>query len=45
MIIAICGFVVAALCGIYRLLAGPTLAERVMALDVALISMMGAIAV
>ena len=45
MIVAICGFALAALCGIYRLLIGPSLAERVMALDVALISLMGAIAV
>ncbi len=43
--IAICGFVVAGLCGTYRLLAGPTLADRVMALDVTLMSAMGAITV
>lgn len=44
-IIAICGFVFAGLCGTYRLLAGPTLADRVIALDVTLVSLMGAITV
>lgn len=44
-IAAICCFGVAGLCGSYRLLAGPHLADRVIALDVALISLMGAIAV
>ena len=43
--IAIVGFVVAGLCGTYRLLAGPSLADRIMALDVTLISLMGAITV
>ncbi len=45
MIIAICGFAFAALCAICRLLIGPGLAERIMALDVALVCTMGAIAV
>lgn len=44
-IIAITGFLIAgALAGI-RLLVGPSLADRVVALDVMLISLMGAIAV
>ena len=42
--VAIACFVVTAVCGTYRLLVGPGLADRVMALDVILISMMGAIA-
>ncbi|MBT8239811.1 MAG: hypothetical protein KJN63_01125 [Acidimicrobiia bacterium] len=41
--IAFFGF--AGLCGAVRLVMGPTLADRVVALDVSLISMMGAIAV
>ncbi len=45
MIFAICCFAFAALCATWRLLVGPGLAERIMALDVALISAMGAIAV
>ncbi|WP_420637872.1 monovalent cation/H+ antiporter complex subunit F [Candidatus Poriferisocius sp.] len=45
MIFAICGFAFAAACGIVRLVIGPGLAERIMAIDVALISAMGAIAV
>jgi len=45
MIVAIGCFAFAALCSTYRLLIGPGLAERVMALDVTLISLMGAIAV
>ncbi len=44
-IAAICCFGIAGLCGTYRLLAGPSLADRVMALDLILISLMGAIAV
>lgn len=43
--IAIAGFVIAGLLGTYRLLAGPTLADRVVALDVTIISLMGAITV
>lgn len=43
-VFAICCFGVAGLCGTYRLLAGPGLADRVMALDVVLICLMGAIA-
>jgi multicomponent Na+:H+ antiporter subunit F len=43
--IAICGFLIAGLCGTYRILVGPTLADRIVALDVTLISLMGAITV
>jgi len=43
--LAICGFVIAGLCGAWRLLAGPSLPDRVIALDVTLISLMGAITV
>lgn len=43
--IAMCCFVVAGLCGVYRLLAGPGLADRIMAMDVALVSLMGAVTV
>lgn len=42
---AICCFGIAGLCGTYRLLVGPTLGDRIIALDVALISLMGAISV
>lgn len=42
---AICCFGIAGLCGTYRLLIGPDLADRVMALDLILISLMGAITV
>lgn len=42
---AIYCFGIAGLCGTYRLLVGPRLADRVMALDLTLISLMGAIAV
>ena len=42
---AICCFGIAGLCGTYRLLIGPHLADRVMALDLTLVSLMGAIAV
>ncbi len=42
---AICCFGISGLCGTYRLLRGPSLADRVMALDLALISLMGAIAI
>lgn len=45
MTIAMSCFLLAGLCGTYRLLAGPSLADRVMALDVTLISLMGAITV
>jgi multicomponent Na+:H+ antiporter subunit F len=44
-IAAICCFGIAGLCGTYRLLVGPRLADRIIALDLALISLMGAIAV
>ncbi|MFT5201149.1 MAG: multicomponent Na+:H+ antiporter subunit F [Candidatus Aldehydirespiratoraceae bacterium] len=42
---AIYCFGIAGLCGTYRLLIGPDLADRVMGLDLTLISLMGAIAV
>ncbi len=38
-------FIITAACGAIRLLRGPALADRVIALDVVLISLMGAIAV
>ncbi len=43
--IGLIGFCLAAVAGAIRLLIGPTLADRVVALDVVLISLMGAIAV
>ncbi len=43
--LAIAGFTLAGFCGAYRLLIGPALADRIMALDVTLISLMGAITV
>lgn len=43
--IATIGFLIAGLCGVYRLLRGPSLIDRVVALDVALISLMGAITI
>lgn len=43
--IAICAFGLAGLCGVARLLIGPSLADRVMALDMALICVMGAVTV
>ena len=43
--IAIYGFTIAGLCGGYRLIAGPSLADRIIALDVTLISLMGALTV
>lgn len=42
---AIAGFVAAGLCGLYRLLRGPSLADRVIAVEVALVSLVGGIAV
>ena len=42
--VAIAGFVLAGTCAAVRLLLGPSLADRVAALDVALLSLMGAIA-
>jgi multicomponent Na+:H+ antiporter subunit F len=42
---ALIGFVIAGTFGVYRLLTGPSLADRVAALDVALISLMGAVTV
>jgi len=41
---AIVCFLIAGICGTYRLLIGPGLADRVIALDLTLISLMGAIA-
>ena len=38
-------FFIAGLCGTYRLLVGPDLADRIIALDVTLMSLMGAITV
>lgn len=43
--IALCCFLVAGVCGAYRLLVGPSLADRIIALDVTLVSLMGAITV
>lgn len=43
--LAFAGLAIAAACALYRLLVGPTLADRVIALDVALVSLMVAIAV
>lgn len=42
--IAYTAFLATAACAAVRLLRGPTLADRVVALDVALVSLMGAIA-
>lgn len=43
--LALSAFGLAGLCGAVRLLIGPGLADRIMALDVALISFMGALTV
>lgn len=43
--LALAAFVITAACATVRLFRGPTLADRVMALDVVLISLMGAIVV
>lgn len=43
--LALACFTLAGLCATYRLLLGPTLADRVAALDVVLISLMGAVTV
>ena len=43
--VAIAGFAAAGLCAVYRLLRGPSLADRVIAIEVALVSLAGAIAV
>jgi len=45
MILALGCFAFAAACSMYRVLIGPGLAERVMALDVMLVCLMGAVAV
>jgi multicomponent Na+:H+ antiporter subunit F len=41
----VCCFGFAGLCGAYRLITGPSLADRIIALDVTLMSLMGAITV
>ena len=43
--VAMLGFVFAGASGAYRLLAGPTLADRIVAMDVVLIALMGCITV
>lgn len=43
--IAIAGFGLAGLCAIYRLARGPTLADRVIAVEVAVVSLMAAVTV
>lgn len=42
-VVVLTGFVIAGVCAGARLLQGPTLADRVVALDVALVSLMGAV--
>ena len=43
--LAMAGFAFAGLCGVYRVLKGPSLADRIMALDLMLTSLMGAIVI
>ncbi len=43
--VALAGLVVAAACALYRLLIGPTLADRIIALDLALVCLMSGIAI
>ena len=43
--VAIAGYAAAGVCAIYRLLRGPSLADRVIAVEVALVSLAGAITV
>ena len=43
--LAVGGFALAGLCGVFRLLAGPTLADRIVALDLLLLSLMGSMIV
>lgn len=43
--LAIAGFGLACLCGAARLVIGPSLADRIIAIDVTLVSLMGAITV
>ena len=45
LIAAVCCFGLTGICGVYRLLAGPGLGDRVMAVDVILIALMGAISI
>lgn len=40
---ALLGFAFAGLCGVYRLLIGPSLPDRIMALDLLLTSLMGVV--
>ena len=42
--IALCGFVIAGAASAWRVFVGPTLADRVLALDVAFMAVMGGIA-
>ncbi len=43
--LALSGFAFSGLCGLYRLLKGPDLADRIIALDLLLIGLMGSIVV
>lgn len=43
--LAIIGFALSGMCGVYRLLRGPALADRIMALDVTLMALMGTIVI
>ncbi|MCY4067892.1 MAG: monovalent cation/H+ antiporter complex subunit F [Acidimicrobiaceae bacterium] len=43
--VAIGGFAFAGLCGLYRLVRGPSLADRMIAVEVVLVSLAGALAV
>lgn len=43
-VIAMIGFGIAGICAAVRLLIGPTVADRIVALDVALVTLMGAVA-
>lgn len=42
---ALIGFAFSGLCGVYRLLRGPSLPDRIMALDLLLTSLMGAVVI
>ncbi|MDH4280218.1 MAG: monovalent cation/H+ antiporter complex subunit F [Acidimicrobiia bacterium] len=43
--VALLAFAFAGLCGVYRLLKGPSLPDRIMALDLLLTSLMGAVVI
>ncbi len=43
--LSLAGFAFAAVCGVIRLLRGPSLADRIIALDLLLLSLMGALVV